>query len=170
MRHQPSATKAGEIRWLKANWWLICLFLLLAGCAQPSGNSDSETAVSLTLQVDGQEFNLTTGVATVRELLGEAGVEVGDLDEVTPPLFTPLMPDMNISVVRVSETVEIIDENIPFERKFIRSDSLSADDPAQIVQAGQNGRKEITIRIVFRDGAGSKPHSHQRNHLRRATR
>ena len=88
----------------------------------------------------------------MRELLTEAGVTVGDLDEVDPPLFTPLTPEMAIRVVRVSETVDVIEETIPFERKFVRTDSLSADDPPQIVQAGQNGRKEITIRIVYRDG------------------
>ncbi|WP_420630966.1 G5 domain-containing protein [Candidatus Leptofilum sp.] len=115
-------------------------------------SQEGATAVPLTLQVDGQTFNLTTGRATVRELLAEAGVELGEQDEVTPPLFTPLTPDMSIRVVRVSETVEITEEIIPFERKFVRTDSMSADDPPQIVQAGQNGSKEITIRIVYRDG------------------
>ena len=144
--------QADELRWQKASVLFICLFLLLAGCVQPSGSGDEATAVPVNLQVDGQEFNLTTGAATVRELLAEAGVTVGDLDEVAPPLFTPLTPEMNVRVVRVSETVDIITENIPFERKFVRSDSMSAEDDPQIVQAGQNGRKEITIRIVFRDG------------------
>ncbi|GJM42086.1 MAG: hypothetical protein DHS20C20_23680 [Ardenticatenaceae bacterium] len=126
--------------------------LLLVGCVQPNASQNDATAVSLTLQADGQTFNLTTTTATVRELLAEAGVEVGELDEVDPPLFTPLLPDMQIRVVRVSETVEISEEIIPFERKFVRTDTMSADDPPQIVQAGQNGTKEITIRIVFQDG------------------
>lgn len=144
--------QADERHWLNVSWLFICLFLCLAGCTQPGGNSSEDTAVSLTLQVDGQEFNLTTGAATVRELLAEAGVTVGELDEVDPPLFTPLSAEMNIRVVRVSETVDIISENIPFERKFVRTDSMSADDAPQIVQAGQNGRKEITIRILYQDG------------------
>ncbi|MEZ4592375.1 MAG: G5 domain-containing protein [Chloroflexota bacterium] len=102
-------------------------------------------------QVDGQTFNLTTNTATVRELLAEAGVEVGELDEVDRRC-SPLTPEMAIRVVRVSETVEITEEIIPFERKFVRTDTMSADDPPQIVQAGQNGTREITIRIVYRDG------------------
>lgn len=148
------SVQADERHWQKVTVLIICLFLLLlASCSQPpNGSSNDATAVPLTLQVDGQEFNLTTGAATVRELLAEAGVEVGELDEVTPPLFTPLTPEMAVRVVRVSETVDISEEIIPFERKFVRTDSLSADDPPQIVQAGQNGRKEITIRIVYRDG------------------
>ncbi|MCA9947323.1 MAG: G5 domain-containing protein, partial [Anaerolineales bacterium] len=154
MANQKKATpKAVERRWQKASKLIICLFLLLlASCAQANGNGNEATAVPLTLQVDGQEFNLTTGAATVRELLAEAGVTVGDLDEVDPPLFTPLTPEMAVRVVRVSETVDVLEEIIPFERKFVRTDGLSADDPPQIVQAGQNGRKEITIRIVYRDG------------------
>ncbi|MCP4415396.1 MAG: DUF348 domain-containing protein [Chloroflexi bacterium] len=133
-------------------WLLIFLILLLAGCAQPNGSNSTDTAVPITLQVDGQSFNLTTQTATVRELLAEAGVTVAELDEIVPPLFTPLTPEMDIRVVRVSETVDVIEEIIPFERKFVRSDSLDADDDPQIVQAGSNGRKEITIRIVYRDG------------------
>ncbi len=154
MANQRQATpKADERRWQIASNWLICLFLLLlAGCAQPNGSSNEATAVPLTLQVDGQTFNLTTNAATVRELLAEAGVEMGELDEVDPPLFTVLTAEMAVRVIRVSETVDVSEEIIPFERKFIRTDSMSADDPPQIVQAGQNGRKEITIRIVYQDG------------------
>ncbi len=154
MANQRQATpKADEPRWQKVSKWIICFFLLLlAGCAQPNGSSNEATAVPLTLQVDGQTFNLTTSAATVRELLAEAGVEVGELDEVDPPLFTVLTSEMAVRVIRVSETVDVSEEIIPFERKFIRTDSLSADDPPQIVQAGQNGRKEITIRIVYQDG------------------
>jgi Tol biopolymer transport system component len=145
--------RADDRRWPRASWWIICLFLwLLVGCAQPEAVSNGATAVPLTLQVDGQTFNLTTSTATVRELLAEAGVELGELDEVDPPLFTPLTSEMVIRVVRVSETVDVIEEIIPFERKFIRTDGMSADDPPQIVQAGQNGTKEITIRIVYQDG------------------
>ena len=153
MINKKAPSKADDHHWQNASQWLICLFLLLlAGCSQPNVSGDAATAVPLTLQVDGQEFNLTTGAATVRELLDEAGVTVGELDEVNPPLFTPLTPEMSITVVRVSETIDVIEEIIPFERKFIRTDGLSAEDPPQIVQAGQNGSQEITIRIVYRDG------------------
>jgi hypothetical protein len=151
--NRKATPKADEPRWQKTSQLIICLFLLLlARCGQPNGSGNGETAVPLTLQVDGQTFNLTTNAATVRELLAEAGVEVGELDEVNPPLFTPLMPEMAVRVIRVSETVDVTEEIIPFERKFIRTDGMSADDPPQIVQAGQNGRKEINIRIVYRDG------------------
>lgn len=150
---KQATSKADDRRWPRASGWIICLFLwLLAGCAQPEAVSNGATAVPLTLQVDGQTFNLTTNTATVRELLAEAGVALGELDEVDPPLFTPLTSEMVIRVVRVSETVDVIEEIIPFERKFIRTDGMSADDPPQIVQAGQNGTKEITIRIVYQDG------------------
>jgi resuscitation-promoting factor RpfB len=134
-------------------WLLICFVLLLTACVQPSGSTiNVDTAVPVTLRVDGQSFNLTTQANTVRELLTEAGITLDGLDEVDPPLFTPLTTNTAIRVVRVSETIEIITEDIPFQRKFVRTDSLDADDDPQIVQAGQNGRKEITIRIVFRNG------------------
>src|SRR5690606_24212502 len=108
--------------------------------------------LQLSLTVDGETFNLTSQAATVRELLNETDVELGDLDEVSPPLFTPLQDGMAINIVRVTESLEVISESIPFERKFVRTDNMSADDEPQLVQAGKNGLREVTVRIVYQDG------------------
>jgi hypothetical protein len=135
---------------------ILILFLitgaLLGGCTQEPTAVRGETAVPITLTADGETFNLTSQAATVRELLDEAGLNLGELDELSPPLFTPLTPNMEIRVVRVREQLELITETIPFERKFVRTDTMEANDPPQIVQAGRNGEQEVTVRIVFRDG------------------
>jgi len=92
----------------------------------------------------------------VRELLQEAGVTAAESDEVTPPPFTPLEDNTTVTVVRVTESLEVIAQSIPFERRFVRNDSMDADDPPLIVQGGQAGLQEIAVRIVYRDGLESE--------------
>jgi len=129
---------------------LLTTFLL--ACSQPETVTETDQTSQIELVVDGQTHNLTTEAATVREFLAEAGVELGDLDEVEPPLFTPLTDNLKVTVVRVSEELEIITETIPFERKFVRTDTMTAEDEPQIVQPGSQGSREVTIRLLYKDG------------------
>lgn len=129
------------------------LFVVLAAACtgQPPAASVSQ-AVPVSLTVDGQTHNLTTEASNVRELLEEAGITLEPLDEVSPPISTPVTADMSVVVVRVTEEIEIIEESISFERKTVRSDALGVDDPPRIIQGGRNGLQEITVRTVFHDG------------------
>jgi resuscitation-promoting factor RpfB len=133
------------------------LLLLLIGCAVEGGPT---TAVSSPIQVhlfaDSQSLSLETEASNVRELLAEAGIEVSESDEVTPPLYTPLTGDETITIVRRSESLETVTQGIPFARKIVRSEAMNADDPPLIVQAGRPGLQETTIRIVYRDGLESE--------------
>ena len=135
--------------------WLLAAFVL-AACSQPLPTPVEQESLSIQIIVDDQTIDLTTGTATtVREALTEAGVTLNDADEITPPLFTPLTPDAEapvITVVRITESLETILHSIPFERKLVRSEAMNADDPPRIIQAGQDGLEEETVRIVYRDG------------------
>lgn len=133
---------------------VTCIFL--NACAPQPPEAGQREPVRVQLTVDGQTHTLTTEATTVRELLQEAGVTPAESDEVTPPLFTPLEDNSSVTVVRVTESLEVITQSIPFERKFVRNDSMDADDPPLIVQGGQAGLQETTIRIVYRDGLESE--------------
>jgi hypothetical protein len=114
-------------------------------------------ARALTLVADGQTRALTTTARTVGEALAEAGVTLAPADEIDPPLATPLPvlvggTPFTITVIRVTETTEVIPEAIPFGRRIVRSTELSPDDPPRLLQAGQAGLREVTVRIVYRDG------------------
>jgi len=151
-------------RWPRL-WLLIgCgLALWLAGCAAPAAEQLSATATpppsrAVTLIADGQTRQLTTGGATVAEVLAEAGVSLNPADLVEPPPAAPLpaagseAAPMIITVVRVTETTEVIPESVPFKRQIVRSAEMSPDDPPRIVQVGQAGLQEVTVRIVYHDG------------------
>lgn len=150
------ARQAANIRVVLARGWLVglgcCLLLFVAACTQPEAVGQSEEPLVITLVADGQTRELQSQAATVRELLQAAGLELGELDEVDPPLFTPLQDNLTVTVVRVTESLELITESIPFERKFVRTDTMSADDEPQIVQPGRPGLREVTVRLLYRDG------------------
>ena len=113
--------------------------------------------LALTLIADGQSRTLTTTARTVGQALAEANVMLAPADEVDPPPATPLPAaaegaPFTITVVRVTETTEVIPEAIPFGRRIVRSTELAPDDPPRLLQTGQAGLREVTVRIVYRDG------------------
>lgn len=130
---------------------LTIFVLLLAGCITDRTIISTREALMISLTADGKTFSLTTEASNVRELLEEAGVEISDIDLVDPPPFTPLSDEMQITVVRVTESIEIIEQSVPFQRRIVRNESMSADDPPLIIQNGKPGLQEITVRIVYRN-------------------
>ncbi|MCA9928309.1 MAG: G5 domain-containing protein [Anaerolineales bacterium] len=131
---------------------LLALTLAVAACSGPAAVTSQQAPLTIQLSVDGTTQTFTTRAATVRQLLDENNIELGELDEVTPPPFTPLENDQTVTIVRVSESLEVIQQTLPFERKIVRSESMNEEDEPVIVQAGQDGLQETTWRIVYRDG------------------
>ncbi|MCB0010550.1 MAG: G5 domain-containing protein, partial [Anaerolineales bacterium] len=135
-------------------WLSLCFIFLLFGCEEGTISIDENVAgpKTITIFVDGTSRSVTSEAGTVRQLLQEEAITVGDTDEVTPPLFTPLTGLESITIVRVNQSLEVIEESVPFGREFIRSDSMGTEDPARIIQGGRPGLQEVTVRIIFRDG------------------
>ncbi|HSG16442.1 MAG TPA: G5 domain-containing protein [Anaerolineae bacterium] len=125
---------------------------VLSACANPTPEFIEQRPVHVTLQADGETFSLTSESTNVRELLEESGITLSEADLIDPPLFTPLAEDLQITITRVSESIEIIEQSIPFQRRSVRNESLQADDPPVIVQSGRPGLQELTVRIVYHDG------------------
>jgi resuscitation-promoting factor RpfB len=143
---------AGRLKFFYPYLWLFLSLLGLAACTTSLPETAQRGPVAVEIIADGETRSLTTEATTVRELLAEVNVTLSEADEVTPPLFTPLSDGMRITVVRVREELVAIPQTIPFERSTVRNESMAADDPPVIVQAGQTGLQEVTTRIVYRDG------------------
>lgn len=155
-------------KWQSASIFIFLLLLLfvavatgLAGCAPPpatvtitpvSVSSDDQTEIIVSLIADGRSQQVATTATTVAELLDEADIGLGELDEVDPFPSAALEPNMVVTVVRVTESLEVVPESIPFERRVVRSDTLEPDAPPRVVQTGRPGLQEVTVRLVFRDG------------------
>jgi hypothetical protein len=95
---------------------------------------------------------LTTESGNVRELVEEAKITLDDADLIEPPLFTPLTDNLEVAIVRVTESIEIIEQSIPYQRRSVRNESMQTNDPPVIVQSGRPGLQELTVRIVYHDG------------------
>ena len=134
-------------------FWAVSFFILaLIGCAPAPEQLGPRIPVSVTLVADAETRTLTSEATTVRELLAEAGIALGETDEVTPPLFTPLTDGLRITVARISESVENLEQIISFDRKIVRNEAMEADAEPLIVQGGRPGLQEVTVRIIYRDG------------------
>jgi hypothetical protein len=135
---------------------LFLAAFLLAACSQQPAAIVERKPVQIQITADGQTTELTTASATtVREALVEAGIVVNDADEIDPPLFTPIDNSttvLGITIVRITESIEVIPRGLPFGRKLVRNEAMDADEPPRIIQTGQDGLQEETVRIVYRDG------------------
>ena len=139
--------------------WLLALSAACAPLPAAVAPAPAVTpvAVPITLVADGQSRALLTTARSVGEALAQAGIETSPADEIDPPVATPLIVDaaatpLTITIVRVTETTEVIPEAIPFGRQIVRSAELSPGDPPRLLQAGRPGLREVTVRIVYHDG------------------
>ena len=153
-------------RWRRRHLALVLILgWLLAACAptgqlspavtRPSGTATPEP-VTVVLVADGQTRQFITTAVTVAGALAEAGITLNPADEVDPPPSQTLAygaaEPLVIAVVRVTESLEVIPESIPYGRQVVRSAELSPDDPPRLLQEGAPGRQEVSVRIVYRDG------------------
>ncbi len=124
------------------------VFFFLVACTPQVQQTD----VTVNITADGSNQIITLpDNSTVQQALNLAGINLSQTDRVSPPAYTHLAEGMNINVTRVREDFETQQVIIPFERKEWQNESLPSGE-TRLVQAGQNGLREITIRHVFEDG------------------
>lgn len=122
----------------------LTTLLLLAACT-----TAPEEAYTVTVTADGASSVLVLeDDVTVSDVLGRAGIALGELDRVNPPGFSRISEGLTITVVRVREETVIEDVVIPFERRTTRNDGLTAGE-TRLLQAGVNGIAEVTYRIIY---------------------
>ena len=127
----------------------LLLLVILAACGTPQVQQP-DIAVSVSADGASQQVSLPAG-STVQEALAAAGLSLSPADRINPPVYVVLKGGEIIAVTRVREEFETRQVVIPFERLELRNESMPAGE-TRLVQAGQNGLSEITIRHVFEDG------------------
>lgn len=140
--YQPLMRRTTRLR------WLMCAILLTAcaGSGTPVGSAD------VTVAVDGQTYAVSVpGGASAQQAVEAAGIEMGELDRLTPAGFTVVADGDVLQVTRVEERFEIESSVVPFERQTLRNEALPEGE-TRLLQAGENGLQETTFRIVMEDG------------------
>ena len=124
------------------------LTVLLTGCRSPQFGG--KIAVTINADENGTRLEVPAGT-TVTQALQQAGILVGNLDSVEPPLYTVLNDGDQVSVTRVVETFMTEDVEIPFERQVVRSEAVSEGE-TRLLTPGENGQEELTWRVLTEDG------------------
>lgn len=109
-------------------------------------------ASELTITADGGTTRITSSARTVGEALAEAGIPLVGLDYSLPSENEALPSDGQIKVVRVRESIQLVQESIPFENELIASAEVPLDQ-TQILSPGENGLSVIRVRVRYEDGA-----------------
>jgi len=125
----------------------MCL-LILTGCRPPQV---SQADITVNIEADGatQPVSIPAG-STVQQAIAAAGITLNELDRLDPPGYTVLSEGDSVRVRRIREVFDTQQVVIPFEHQELRNESLPEGE-ARLIQAGQNGLKELTYRHVYED-------------------
>ncbi len=127
------------------------VLLFLGACSNSSPELVTRVPLSVTVNYDGKTETTSTTAGNIREFLDEVGISFSQSDLIDPPPFTPLTEDTEVSITRFSESIEVIERTVPFQRRTVRNESMSAEDSPIIIQKGLPGLQEVTVRIVYHD-------------------
>ncbi|NJN80420.1 MAG: DUF348 domain-containing protein [Anaerolineales bacterium] len=108
-------------------------------------------ARDFSVSVNGQVIPIRSTAQTVGEALAEAGIPLTGLDSSIPLENEALPQDGQIRVVRVSESIDVSLESIPFSVEEISSPDVPFGQD-EIIEAGANGVAMIRTRVRYEDG------------------
>ncbi|MFN2196581.1 MAG: G5 domain-containing protein [Anaerolineales bacterium] len=129
----------------------LVTFLLLLAAAACSPVQAPQTTIQVTVQTADERFDLELPQgSTAEDAINAAGLTIGELDRIEPPLYTLLTSGAVVNLIRVSEEFDIEQVVIPYESRTLRNESLPEGEQ-RLIQAGVNGLQEITYRRVYED-------------------
>lgn len=110
-----------------------------------------QRGVGVVIAVDGRQTSHRAPGRTVGELLADAGVELGPLDRVTPPLDAPVADDTVIRVVRVRQEEYVTEAPIPYET-WRWAEPQWERGRTGILREGREGLERRTVLATYEDG------------------
>jgi uncharacterized protein YabE (DUF348 family) len=108
-------------------------------------------SLSMRLGVDGQDRPLRSTSVEIGAALAEAGLPIVGLDLAEPLERFPVPEDSQIRLARVSESLILLQEPIPFELESRESPELELG-LEQVLEPGLSGLAVSRTRIKYRDG------------------
>jgi hypothetical protein len=125
----------------------------VAPTSSPDGTVTAGPSVSVTVMVlhDGQSDTRSSTAPTVGTLLQRMGLRVSTLDKVTPSLAAALPGVAVVRIVRIIQTTERQNIDVPFRQTTKRSDKVELGVESTS-QTGANGLTQKVFRKTFQDG------------------
>lgn len=104
-----------------------------------------------TISLGAMVGDVTSVHDTVGKILNGLGIQLKEKDYVYPDLDTKIGLGSNIEVFRVTEVLESVESNIPFEKVVNRTDKLDKGI-SNVVQEGREGLKKIDYKKEYING------------------
>jgi uncharacterized protein YabE (DUF348 family) len=108
-------------------------------------------SVPLQVKIDGKEFNTYLAPRTVAETLKKLEIVLNEKDKVSLPLDQTVKANDLIQVVRVTEKIENVKSDIPYQIIAQPAD-FPIGLPDRLVKKGTNGEHEQIVRVTYEDG------------------
>ncbi|MDA8227376.1 MAG: ubiquitin-like domain-containing protein [Desulfitobacterium hafniense] len=116
-------------------------------------NMELEVKRSIPIHVvaDGKEWDTYLAPRTVAEALTKLSLSLGDMDRVSLPLNQVLEPNDKLQIIRVTEKIETVKNEIPYQVVAQPAD-FPVGLPDKTLKKGSNGLHEQTVKLTFEDG------------------
>ena len=106
----------------------------------------------VTVVADGRTIHLRSNQPTAEGILAEANILLTGYDYTIPPLTSPLPAENpTVQVVRVTESLEVIDTALPYESLLYPTDTLEIDQRG-VLQEGVEGILRQRVRVRYENG------------------
>ncbi len=109
-------------------------------------------AAAVTIYADDKIIQTSTHSDTVLDVLTEAGITLTGEDFSRPAVDTPITPNSEIVVVRITEDFRLEDVPIPYQTIWQADAGLLIDTKA-IISAGSAGLQRQRIRVRYENGS-----------------
>ena len=127
---------------------LVIIALLFSGCSFIDQNN--EITVSIVDSGITTNYKVPVG-STTQQILSLLKIDLSPLDQTEPSLVSMLEEGQTIRIIRVIEEFDIVEAILPFEQQTVKNESIP-EGQSILIQAGVNGRNQITYRVVLEDG------------------
>ncbi|WP_321170577.1 ubiquitin-like domain-containing protein [Streptomyces sp. Je 1-369] len=117
---------------------------------------DVRTERTVTIMADGRERTIRTNAATVREAVAESGVTLRGQDTTSVPPDSFPRDGQTVTVMRITGTREVREEQIPFDVERTEDPSLFRGTEV-VVHAGRAGVRRVTYTVRTVNGVRQKP-------------
>jgi len=108
-------------------------------------------AVPVSLVVAGEPQEVQSSALTVKAMLDQLGIQMGEQDLVSVPLDTPIAAGLKVEVTRRSEQIVTVREEVPFNT-VKHEDATLLIGETSVVQEGVAGVVEVTRKIQLENG------------------
>lgn len=108
-------------------------------------------AQEVTVVTSSGDVRIRSAAGTVGAALAGAGIPLIGLDRSLPAESEALPEDGLVRVVRVRESLEVVQKSIPFETETVASPDVALGEQ-KVLQAGQEGLAMTRVRIRYEDG------------------